>query len=633
MEGEGPQLCAILDAGSQFAKVIDRRVRELNVESLIIPFETPASELTKFRALIISGGPDSVYSESAPKYDPEIFNLGIPILGICYGMQLMVQMNAENGGKIARKDKREDGQFHIKVDNNSVLYKGLPDKLEVLLTHGDTVECAGKGYSVTGTSALGLIASIENTEKKFYGVQYHPEVDLTTRGKDILYNFLFGSCSFAGSYTMEDRKDIAIRYIKESIGDKRVLVLVSGGVDSSVCAALLRLAVPKDKLFAIHVDSGFMRKDESKGVMEALKIIGVDVHLVNAQERFANATTMIDEVQTEALNVTMNPEHKRKIIGNHFMAEAQKECDRLGLKSEDVILAQGTLRPDLIESASTVVNKGGTADCIKTHHNDTSLVRELRARGRVIEPLKDYHKDEVRRLGKQLGLPDHLVHRQPFPGPGLAIRMICSDTPYITKHIPEILNKLDDVQNSFETDTIKCSLLGFRTVGVQGDGRTYSHCVGLTSVGEPNWADLMKMAKTIPTAIHQINRVVYIWGPPLTGHQKEITETRLKPEAIHQLREADSIVNSVLYKYKLVTRLSQVPVILFPNSFGVAGGRSVCIRTFITNDFMTGVPAVPGVHLELEALQEMVSGVSKVKGVSRVAYDLTSKPPGTTEWE
>ena len=363
-----------------------------------------------------------------------------------------------------------------------------------------------------------------------------------------------------------------------------------------------------------------MRHKESENVYKALKDVGVDCHVEDACDDFLNGTTEIDNVKTCKLCETVEPEVKRKIIGDVFM----KLCDKIvkkqypHLKFEEMILAQGTLRPDLIESASQIANKGGTADVIKTHHNDTPLVRRLRDMGRVVEPLTDYHKDEVRALGEELGLPHNLVWRQPFPGPGLGIRVICTTKEaFETKEDDKIVETL---KKEFETDEISCCLFGFRTVGVQGDGRTYSHCVGLSLkknynlIGDNNkdcvsknipWDKLYAMAKDIPRVIKKVNRCIFVFSKQacmdnddskvqsdfVSGRCKDVTETKLTKDVLDTLRECDRIVNDGLQKYKLVHTLSQVPVILFPSNFGQNGQRSCCIRTFMTNDFMTGVPA------------------------------------------
>ena len=613
---------AILDAGAQYGKVIDRRVRNLRVLSELLPMDTLAEKLKAYKAIIISGGPESVYGENAPKYDPQLFSLGIPVLGICYGMQLM---NYASGGTVRKQEVREDGQYEISVDNSSVLFKGLDPKQKVLLTHGDSTDSIAREFRVIAKSS-NLVSGIEDPGRKLYGVQFHPEVDLTEHGGNILKNFLYSIAGFSGSYTMEDRKLKAIEYIRDTVGDKKVLVLVSGGVDSTVCATILNEALGPERVYALHIDNGFMRLNESAKVRDALEKQGIELRVVDASQEFYSARTTVKGAETPILKTVTSPEQKRKIIGDTFMRVAQKAIGELGLDPSEVYLAQGTLRPDLIESASHIAS--GRADVIKTHHNDTELVRKLRQEGRVVEPLRDYHKDEVRELGSQLGLPDNLVWRQPFPGPGLAVRIICAEKPYITDDFGRINEKLGE----FSTPEISATLLPIQTVGVQGDGRSYSYLAGLS--GKKDWNELFRIAKEIPKQVHKVNRIVYIFGDPVTGPVKGITPTYLREDVIAQLQKADDIVNEVLLKYNLIRKLSQVPVISFPVNFGLEGYRSIGIRTFITNDFMTGAPAIPGKDIPESAVDEMVSRILKeVEKVSRVAYDLTSKPPGTTEWE
>lgn len=630
------QKIAILDAGAQYGKVIDRRVRELQVESVILPMNTPASQLSEYSAVIISGGPESVYDASAPEYDPGILKLKVPVLGICYGMQLMVHAL---GGKVEKKDIREDGPSTVTVETHSVLFTGMESVQKVLLTHGDTVDQLPEGFRAIATSADGLMAAIENVDRKLYGVQFHPEVDLTEHGQDIFKHFLFEISGLKGDFTLADRMETAIAYLKKTVGEKQVLVLVSGGVDSTVTAALLAKALPPERIFALHIDSGFMRQDESKKVEQALAQLGLNLRVIDASQTFFNATTIIDGQPTIPLKQTLKPEEKRKIIGDTFIKVAEQAIADWNLNPDNVVLAQGTLRPDLIESASQLAS--GKAHTIKTHHNDTGLVRQLRAAGKVVEPLQDYHKDEVRVLGKQLGLADELVWRQPFPGPGLAIRILCADEPFQTPDFAELQTKLEtlvaDPAVGGAGPGYMAHLLPVRTVGVQGDGRTFSYLCALSSQkseAQPDWHKLQELARMIPKKLHQVNRVVYVFGEPVTKHPTQITPTKLTPDVIDQLRAADEAVNQTLLKYDLIRTLSQVPVTLFPVTFGQQGKRSVGIRTFITNDFMTGVPALPGQEIPEAAVAEMVEQVLKTTpNIARVVYDLTSKPPGTTEWE
>lgn len=621
------QKVAILDAGSQFGKVIDRKVRELHVESELLPLNTPAVDLGEYAALIISGGPNSIDDANAPEYDPSIFKLGKPVLGICYGMYLV---NVENGGSVTRKERREDGPCEVKIDTSSKLFTGLATEETVLMSHGDTLDTIAPNFEVVATSG-DLVAAIENPTLNHYAVQFHPEVDLTVHGKEMLANFLFSVAELEPSFELPDRLQNLITSLKQEVGSNNVLVLVSGGVDSTVCATLLAKAIPAEQITAVHIDNGLLRKNESKGVIDSLKKAGVSVVLEEAQETFLNATTTINGQETNQLSQENSPEAKRHIIGDTFMAVSQKVMAEVKLDPETTLLAQGTLRPDLIESASAVVST--VADKIKTHHNDTDLVRALRDAGKVIEPLKDYHKDEVRQLGSLLGLPDELVWRQPFPGPGLGIRILCADEPYQTDNFATINRTLAE---DFSDEKIGATLLPIQTVGVQGDGRTYSYAVGLYSKTDdhPSWDSLFERAREIPKQVHQVNRVVYIFGETPETPVTSITPTKVNTESLEQLRQADAIVNQHLLNHDLIRSLSQVPVVLFPVDFGQHGTRSIAIRTFITNDFMTGVPAVPGNQIPEHVLNEMVNEIlDKVAGISRVVYDLTSKPPGTTEWE
>lgn len=641
--GSGEQI-VILDAGAQYAKVIDRRVREQAVHSIILPLDTPASQIIEsgYKAIIISGGPESVNSNSSPEHDPRIFSIGLPILGICYGMQLL---NKVHGGTVVQKSVREDGVFDVQVNNTSPLFTGLGEKESTLLTHGDSIDRIAEGFRCIGRSTGGIVAAIDSVEKNMFGVQFHPEVDLTINGWKIFDNFLFRIARLRGDYTMDSRKEMAIAAIRKQVGDASVLTLVSGGVDSTVCTALLREALPHDRIFALHVDSGFMRKDESKSVQTALENIGVELTVTNSWDTFRDGQAMIGEEMSETLGVTVDPEVKRKIIGDTFINICDIEAVKFGLDPTTCFLAQGTLRPDLIESASHLVSGSGNADCIKTHHNDTQLVRALRNQGRIIEPLQDYHKDEVRKLGIELGLPEFLVWRQPFPGPGLAIRILCANHPYLPNDAPAVAKELSSVVSSFSYEkeshikNIVTTLMPCRSVGVQGDARSYKSLCALSWKGVEgcpvNWPLMFQVAKEIPKRVHEINRVIFVFGEALENDLLQtITPTHLEQSVIDTLRSADAIVNDILLKAKLSQKLSQVPVILFPADFGVTGKRGIALRPFITRDFMTGLPAEPGKDVNLGILHEIVGRIlNEVPAIARVSYDLTSKPPATTEWE
>ncbi|EPY24662.1 GMP synthase [Strigomonas culicis] len=622
---------AILDAGSQFGKVIDRRVRELQVETQILPLDTPVAVLKQdpnLKGVIISGGPSSVTEKGAPQLCEGFFDLGKPILGICYGMQLLA---VAYGANVKGGATREDGQDDVTLKPDVELFAGLATQEPVLLTHNDSVTDVAAPLDVIATSSLGIVAGIRHTSLPYYGLQFHPEVELTVHGKVIFKNFLtICGCSF--SFTMEDREEVALRLIKErTANDQKVLCLASGGVDSTICAVLLLKALGPERVVCIHIDHGFMRLDESRQVIAALKDAGVHVHLINAADDFAQATTEMPAkggraaYQTKKLCETTDPEEKRTIIGNTFMAICDKTIKELHLDVDNLLLAQGTLRPDLIESGSAYASK--VADAIKTHHNDTAIVRELRNAGKIIEPLCDYHKDEVRELGKRLGVPAHLVERQPFPGPGLAIRTLCTDgTPHRDTNFERteetVKKTISERAPALVAQGVTSCLLPIRTVGVQGDGRTYAYAAAVALGRLPlaeEWQALMRLAKDIPKSSHAINRVVYAFGAPLKESPQTVTKTLLCPAVMDQLREADDIVNRTLQKHHLVRALSQVPVVLIPVGFEKASSYSVVVRTFLTNDFMTGVPATPGSeYMPLPVLQEIVEELSKLSFITRV---------------
>uniref|UniRef100_A0A0N5AHB7 GMP synthase (glutamine-hydrolyzing) n=1 Tax=Syphacia muris TaxID=451379 RepID=A0A0N5AHB7_9BILA len=667
---------AIIDFGAQYGKVIDRRIREKNVMGEILPLNVKASDIISkgyYKAIIISGGPNSVNSANAPQFDPALLTCGLPVLGICYGFQLI---NKTFGGTVSQECLREDGQKTINVNNNCVLFDGLSDRETVLMTHGDSVieQNVAEGFEIMAKNGP-FIAAIANEERKIYGVQFHPEVDLTTNGKKIFENFLFKISGCSGMYTMRNREEICIEEIRNIVGDRRVLVLVSGGVDSAVCAALLNKALGKDKVTALHIDNGFMRYMESNKVVAAL-------HIRNSHFTFLNGKILSKDVQSEILSKTTHPETKRKIIGDTFMKVKDAVLEEMGLDKEDIFLCQGTLRPDLIESSSALAS--GHADVIKTHHNDTALVRELRDLGRVIEPLKDFHKDEVRELGEALGLPDSIVHRHPFPGPGLAVRILCADHPYTLrdrdrhaalqqqlhmianlslyeKQVPSELQQLlrhccttEEMEELYtHSYEIGATLLPIQSVGVQGDSRSYSYVSALSTDKRPiPWDLLAKLAHIIPSFLHEINRVVYVFGAMVKYPVNDITRTFLNAFTVSLLQYADHIAYEVMKGLDedgnrdnnleiCIDKVQQMPVVMVPVHFDRDPNdrkqsclRSFVLRPFLTTDFMTGLAAIPGRHVPEKTVLEIVRRIREnVPLTSRVMIDLTSKPPGTTEWE
>ncbi len=614
----------ILDAGAQFGGLIDRNIRELGVRSDILPLNMPADELMDYQAIVISGGPNSVQDENAPHCDPAIFSLGKPILGICYGMQ---EITYHLGGEVGPSSLREDGPQETTFFGDSKLLNGLEGTQRVLMSHGDSVKEPPLGFRVVGGKEE-MVSVIEDPSRQIYGTQFHPEVFQTVHGKDIFANFLFGIANLEKDFTSADQEQEAIDHLQTVVKGRPAVVALSGGVDSAVVSAFVERSLPNNHY--LHVDNGFMRSGESAKVMKSLEKLGVHVELLERAETFYNATaTRDDGSETPPLNQVISPKDKRRIIGDTFTRVFQDWMLEKGLGEEGVII-QGTLRPDLIESASHLASS--RADVIKEHHNDTPLIRALRAVGRVADPFQALYKDQVRIIGRRLGLPPEIVERHPFPGPGLAVRILCALEAYRIHTHDQVQASLDQlVSSEGYARNYRAHLLPVQTVGVQGDARSYKYLVGVE--GAQNWEELSKLASTITNRIHDVNRVCYVFGG-VDRSDLGITQTLLTPDTIDQIRQADDLVTETLLQHELMSKISQMPVVSFPVHFGEAGKRSVALRPFITPDWMTGIAAQPGRDLPLEAVAEMVQRImSEVPGIARVVYDLSSKPPGTTEWE
>ena len=490
----------VLDYGSQYNQLIARRIREIGVFSELMSHKVTAQEIREINPLgiVLSGGPNSVYDEGSFDIDPEIFELGLPILGICYGMQLI---SHKLGGKVESASESEYGVASIELKAKSELFAHTPETQDVLMSHGDRVVEIPEGFHVVATSPNSPFAAVENTERNIYGIQFHPEVRHSVYGTDMLRNFALNICGAKGDWSMESFIDMQIEKIREQVGDKKVLLGLSGGVDSSVVGVLLQRAIG-DQLTSIFVDHGFLRKGEGDQVMNMLgDKFGLNIIRVNAEERFMNKLAGVSD-----------PEKKRKIIGNEFVYVFDDEASKL----KDVkFLAQGTLYTDVIESGTD------TAQTIKSHHNVGGLPEDMQFE--LIEPLNTLFKDEVRALGTELGMPDEIVWRQPFPGPGLAIRVMGDLTPEkiaVVRDSDAILREeiaaagLDrDVWQYFTVNT------GVRSVGVMGDIRTYDYTLAIRAITSIDgmtaefaklpWDVLQKISVRIVNEVDHINRVVY----------------------------------------------------------------------------------------------------------------------------
>jgi GMP synthase (glutamine-hydrolysing) len=505
------QSIVVLDFGAQYSQLIARRIRELNVFSAVLPCNASLAEIRSYSpiGIILSGGPSSVYDKDAPLTDPGIFDLGLPVLGICYGLQYMV---FALGGKVRPAAKREYGHAEVTIEAcGSSLFEGLPQNVSVWMSHGDEAEQLPTGFKLTAKSP-NAVAAIENAERRMWAVQFHPEVHHTPRGKDILRNFALNLCGASRTWTAQHFIDATIEQVRKQVGDGRAICALSGGVDSSVAAVLVDRAMRdgsgKTRLTCVFVNNGVLRKNEFEKVQQNLRDkLGLHLVPVDASRRFL----------TRLAGIT-DPEAKRKIIGNEFIAVFEQEAQRIEKEEGHVEwLVQGTLYPDVIESRSV----RGPSQVIKSHHNVGGLPEKMSLK--LIEPLKELFKDEVRRIGRDLGMPEDILQRQPFPGPGLAVRILGEVTEErlrILKDCDEIV--VDEIKKAGLYQKIWQSfavLLPVMSVGVMGDQRTYANTCAIRAVHSEDgmtadWVPLpYEVLKTISSRVVNevkgVNRVVY----------------------------------------------------------------------------------------------------------------------------
>lgn len=585
-----PQI-TVLDAGGQYCHLIARKVRELGVYSEVRPSETPAGELSGRKGIIISGGPSSVYDSGSPTVDPAIFESNQSVLGICYGQQLMAHLL---GGVVKKGDKGEFGLATLELNGGprTPLFADLPERQQVWMSHRDQVTGVPAGFSAAGKTATCAVAAMAAPDRRLYAVQFHPEVVHTTEGKRILAKFLFDVCGCVKDWDPRHRVPLIEEEIRATVGDRNVFFFVSGGVDSTVAFTLCLRALGPERVRGIYVDTGLMREGETEFVRRLFDSLGRGTVSVESVERQF----------LEPLASVRDPEQKRQIIGEEFVRVQERIIESRHLLDGHWILGQGTIYPDTIES-------GGTekASIIKTHHNRVAGIQQLLASKRIVEPLSSFYKDEVREIGRELGIAGDVLERHPFPGPGLAIRCLCAE------------------RDEPVTQTRDGFLIPVRSVGVQGDSRTYAPVLALDRFPS---AGLEDRATELINRTDGINRVVarVAGHVPLAGMQ--VYASALSAERLARLRQVDAIVRRLSHESGFDNRIWQFPVVLIPVGSGPARD-SVVLRPIDSVDGMTA-RAVP---MDEPLLRAMSGELLKVAGICGVFHDLTHKPPGTIEWE
>ena len=597
----------VLDFGGQYAHLIANRIRRLRVHAEIRSPETAVADLQDADGLILSGGPASVYDPKAPAYNPDILAMGKPMLGLCYGHQLLCH---RLGGQVEMGTTHEFGAAYLDVHKAEGVLAGLDARARVWMSHRDHVAALPPGFAVLGATEDCPVAAMGDAERKIYGLQFHPEVTHTVRGMDILDNFA-ALCGAERNWTMERYTEETIERIQEQAQGRNVFLFVSGGVDSSVAFLLLNRALGAERVLGLHIDNGFMREGETAMVERLMKGAGLhNLEVVDASAEFLAATAGIAE-----------PEEKRRRIGEEFIRVRDRALAALALDPDEWLLGQGTLYTDTIESGGTE-----NAAVIKTHHNRVGVIDQLLAEGKVVEPLDQLYKDEARTLGETLGLPHHLVWRHPFPGPGLAVRALCSDGPSAENDDSGLaLETIAEAQKVAVTFGLALDVLPLRSVGVQGDSRTYAHPAVVT--GQREWKTLEALSTELTNNFPSINRVIYLLGPT-PRPQQNLKAGYLTRDRLDLLRRADAINMEALERHGLMEEVTQMPTVLLPlSSDGVQ--ESVVLRPIATSDFMTARFC----PLPQAFLDDVCERLLALAGIEAVFYDITHKPPGTVEWE
>lgn len=625
----------ILDGGAQYVDMIQKAVTRLGYHTVIVPIDTPPEEMTEAGAFIISGGPASTHSDGAPMPDPRFWETDLPTLGICYGHQAMA---TAFGGKVKTGKVREEGSAKTHVDVEHPLFARVKPDMDALFTHGDFVTKVPEDFTVIGRHQLSTGKEVVSAMARdnFMSVQFHPEVfDETPLGYEVFQAFLGDIAHIAPDDSLlEGMDELEIEMlcadIAEKAQDRHVIAFASGGIDSTLATLLAVRAIDPEKLHIYYFDNGFMR-DEDDDVIDMLLEAGLNVTKIDATEAFEQATIELEGKTYGPLINIIDPKIKRKIIGHKFAELKDEIAAGLGLDTSEVMLLQGTNAADRIESGNSV-GGGHATEQIKEHHNQVQAIKDLEAAGLLIEPLQHLYKNEIRRYGELIGLPDEIAWRQPFPGPGNAIRIICGDESTFEPIKPKRQAKIQAYVNQF-TSNFTAHLLPTKSVGVGGDARTYVQPVALQ--GQPNWELLRRFAQgdlSIPGHFPgKVNRVIYALGA-MPVEWLTPTVTSLGREERAQLRMADAIMFEHMREHGMMRRISQCPVVLLP--FGHGDTRSIVLRPFVTSTYMTGRALTPNRDVEPRFVWDVADKILRnVPSISQVFLELTNKPPATTEWE
>lgn len=618
----------VLDFGSQYAHLIAKRFRMLGFYSEIALPSSPLQTFTDAKGIVFSGGPASIYDKNTPDFNSEILSLDIPILGLCYG-HYVVQMGY--GGTVGKAKTGEFGfsELTLHPQIHCPLFDGISEKQQVWMSHQDEVLQCGEGFETVGSTKDCIYAAMQNLPQKRFSLQFHCEVKDTPCGNTIFENFA-QFCGMEKNWDQDTVLNTILQNIEKEANGKNVLLFLSGGVDSTITFALLNKALGKERVLGLHIDNGFMRKNESQNVANAYRKFGFDNFIVeDASESFLHAVKKL-----------IDPQKKRMAIGENFIAVRNSIVEKQHLDESNWLLAQGTLYPDIIESGGTK-----NSNTIKTHHNRVQGIQSLIEKGLVIEPIRDLYKDEVRAIGKKLGLDDRLIMRHPFPGPGLSINVLCSNGTMTDDDAKEFEKAKDEFNNSKITEFCEhCSanmekfVLPVKSVGVQGDFRTYRFPAVLSFERLDNgffhipkkWEKIERASSAITNSAQYLNRtLIRLWQNPLIKDSDlMLQEGYCEKDRLDQLREVDDIVLNALHKYNWYEKIFQHLTIDLPYSSG-KGRASFVLRPVCSEDVMTARFA----HLPLDLLNEITEKIAELHFVDALYYDCTNKPPATFGWE